>query len=271
MPVYNGAATLASVLQNITSQSFRDLEIVISDNASTDQTPNICQAYAAGDQRIRYFRQVRTIPATDNFNFVLQQARAPFFMWAAHDDLRDLEFIAKLFNALQQAPKAILAFGDIIEYVDGKGKPLPLDFINNGRTPAQCLHWAATAQLHHLYGLWRTQSLRRITWRHVDWWHDTPLMMAAAMLGEFLYVPGAEFHYTSNQHPFFDLHRKPGVAGSAEAVLWAGKKGVDLLRLVWLSACTVKRVAGIRMGIYAGFCTMLKVLSQTKTFVANRI
>lgn len=271
MPVYNGAKTLGSVLKNITSQSFRNIEIIISDNGSTDNTPSICKKFAAQDNRIQYFRQARTISPTANFNFVLQKASTPFFMWAAHDDTRDLEFIEKLFNALDTNPKAILAFGDVIEYMDGTGSPLPLDFFNANRTPVQRLYWAATSQLHHLYGLWRTQALRQITWRHVNWWHDTPLMMAAAILGDFLYVPGVEFHYLYNKRPFFDWDRKPGIAGLADSMLRASKRGLDLCYLVWLSATTVNRVAGMRMGIYAGLFTIIKVISQTKTFVANRI
>ena len=56
MPVYNADSFLAKSLDSILSQTFTDFELLISDNASTDRTEEICQEYASRDKRIRYFR-----------------------------------------------------------------------------------------------------------------------------------------------------------------------------------------------------------------------
>lgn len=93
LPVYNGEKTLKAALDSLLAQSFIDTEIIISDNASTDGTAAICKDYAARDQRIRYIRQDSNLGAAANFKFVLDEARSPYFMWAACDDIRSPDFV----------------------------------------------------------------------------------------------------------------------------------------------------------------------------------
>ena len=263
MPVYNGAATLAAAIENVLAQTFADIEVVISDNASRDGTEAICRAFAARDARVRYFRQPETINPTENFKFVLARASAPYFMWAAHDDVRDLDFIEKLLAALEANPQAVLAFGDVVEHVGDATRRIDLDFARPGRSMAQKLHWAATSQLHHLYGLWRTAVLRRIDWQDVDWWHDMPLMMAAPLLGDLVHVPGVTFHYTYNLHPFLHWKREPGLRGLLTSGKHLGRRAKDTADLIWSSGRTVSRVAGPRAGVmavgFAGWKIILRV------------
>jgi glycosyltransferase involved in cell wall biosynthesis len=104
VPVYNGAATLEAMLKALLQQTFRDFEIIISDNASTDATAEICEKYAAQDTRIRHVRQAKNIGAERNFEFVLEQALAPYFMWSAADDIRSPEFLKENVGFLETHP-----------------------------------------------------------------------------------------------------------------------------------------------------------------------
>jgi glycosyltransferase involved in cell wall biosynthesis len=81
------------MLDALLAQTLTDFEIVISDNASTDATAAICADYAARDVRVRVVRQPSNIGPEQNFKFVLQEARAPYFMWSAADDLRSREYL----------------------------------------------------------------------------------------------------------------------------------------------------------------------------------
>ena len=72
LPVYNGANYLAESLEALLGQSYGDFELIISDNASTDSTPDICQHYAQQDSRIRYFRQPHNIGLAPNHNFAVE-------------------------------------------------------------------------------------------------------------------------------------------------------------------------------------------------------
>jgi glycosyltransferase involved in cell wall biosynthesis len=104
VPVYNGGATLANVLESLLAQTFADFELIISDNASTDCTATICAEYSARDGRIRYIRQPVNLGPEGNFLFVLEQARGSYFMWSACDDTRSLDFLAENVNFLEVNP-----------------------------------------------------------------------------------------------------------------------------------------------------------------------
>ncbi len=102
VPVYNGEATLPTVLNSLINQTFKDIEIIISDNASTDDTKKICELAASQDSRISYVRQSQNIGGANNFNFVLNQSRGRYFMWAAADDLRSLDYVEQNVNFLEK-------------------------------------------------------------------------------------------------------------------------------------------------------------------------
>lgn len=109
-PVYNGAPFLPRALESLLNQDYSDFELIISDNASTDETEAICREYAARDSRIRYIRQVENLGSHENFNFVLQEAQGEYFMWAADDDQWAAGFIRSLLAALEENEDAVGAF-----------------------------------------------------------------------------------------------------------------------------------------------------------------
>ena len=86
MPVYNGETYVREAIESLLSQTLTDFELLISDNASTDGTQRICEAYAQRDHRVRYVRQNENLGAGRNFEYVLDHTRGQYFMWAAHDD-----------------------------------------------------------------------------------------------------------------------------------------------------------------------------------------
>ncbi len=89
LPVFNGEHFVAATLDSLLSQTFRDFELIISDNGSTDSTPQICERAAYLDHRVRYVRHERNRGAAWNYNHTVTLARGTYFMWTGHDDLRD--------------------------------------------------------------------------------------------------------------------------------------------------------------------------------------
>jgi glycosyltransferase involved in cell wall biosynthesis/predicted O-methyltransferase YrrM len=102
MPVFNGAATVAQALESLLSQDYPRLEIVISDNASTDETLTICGDYAKRDHRIRIIRKQVNEGAVANFRAVLEAAEGKYFMWAAADDFWTPSFVSSLIPSLEK-------------------------------------------------------------------------------------------------------------------------------------------------------------------------
>jgi glycosyltransferase involved in cell wall biosynthesis len=111
LPVYNGQRFLAQAIESLLGQSFSDLELIISDNASSDGTPEMCEHYRQLDSRVRVFRQSSNIGAPRNWNFVVHQARGRYFKWAAANDYCDGAMLAKCVGILDQDPSAVLCYG----------------------------------------------------------------------------------------------------------------------------------------------------------------
>lgn len=126
MPVYNGSRFIAEAITSILTQTFEDFELIICDNASTDETREICLQFAAQDVRIRYHRNPKNIGAGPNFNLAVSFARGEYFKWAAHDDLCHPEFLERCINLLDSDPDAVLAFPQA-RIIDAESNPVELN------------------------------------------------------------------------------------------------------------------------------------------------
>lgn len=127
LPVFNGSNYLADALDSILSQTFTDFELIISDNASTDRTADICKAYSARDNRIRYFRQDRNIGGPANYDAVFHAAKSPLFRWCAHDDLIGERYLETCVAALDANPDAVGAIPAEIRDIDASGATTAVD------------------------------------------------------------------------------------------------------------------------------------------------
>jgi glycosyltransferase involved in cell wall biosynthesis len=126
LPVYNGERYLAEAFGCFLAQTFQDFEIVVSDNASTDRTAEICRSFAERDPRIRYYRNEKNLGAIPNFNRVFELSRLPLFKWAAHDDLYHPRYIETCIRILDENPDVILAHSKTT-FVDDRGESFPVD------------------------------------------------------------------------------------------------------------------------------------------------
>ena len=115
LPVFNGERYLAQAIGSILGQDLRDLELIISDNASTDRTPEICTAFARRDARVRYHRNPRNLGAGPNYDRCFHLARGEYFKWAAHDDRLAPDYLSRTVAALDAAPEAVLCTTGVAE------------------------------------------------------------------------------------------------------------------------------------------------------------
>jgi glycosyltransferase involved in cell wall biosynthesis len=115
LPVYNGQKYLAQAIESILGQTFPDFELIISDNASTDRTQEICLGYVARDPRVRYFRNERNLGAGPNYDLCFERARSKYFKWAAHDDLIAPDFLEKTKTKMDANSDAVLCCTGVTE------------------------------------------------------------------------------------------------------------------------------------------------------------
>jgi len=123
MPVFNGERYIEEAIASILAQTESDFELIISDNASTDRTGEICRLFAARDPRIRYRRNKTNLGAAENYNRVFWAASGPYFKWAAHDDICAPEFLQRCTEMLEKDPGIVLCYPRTI-FINEKGERL---------------------------------------------------------------------------------------------------------------------------------------------------
>lgn len=101
LPVYNGENFIAEALDSILNQSYKNLELIISDNASTDNTQSICEQYLKKDPRVQYHRFEKNFGAAKNYNRTFHLSKGKYFKWAAHDDVIAETYLEKCVEILE--------------------------------------------------------------------------------------------------------------------------------------------------------------------------
>jgi glycosyltransferase involved in cell wall biosynthesis len=202
LPVYNGQRYLHEALDALLGQSFTDFELIISDNASTDATEEICRGYAAKDPRIHYFRQHRNIGLNPNHNFVQRKARGEYFKWASHDDLSGPDLLARCVAALDEHPDAVLSQADmaIIDETGALVRRFDYTLATDSIDVTQRFRSVVVADgADDEYGVIRTEVLRSI--RPKDGYHHAsrPFVAEIAFRGRFHHVP--ELLFFRRDHP----------------------------------------------------------------------
>jgi glycosyltransferase involved in cell wall biosynthesis len=110
LPVYNDDRFLAQTLDCLLNQSYRDFELIVCDNCSTDKTEEICRAYASTDVRIRYHRNSVNIGVSRNFNLCFTLSKGEYFKWAAANDLCATDMVERCVEVLDRRPDVALCF-----------------------------------------------------------------------------------------------------------------------------------------------------------------
>jgi glycosyltransferase involved in cell wall biosynthesis len=123
MPVYNGSNYLKEAIDSILSQTFTDFELIISDNASIDNTIDICKAAEMKDERIRYYRNEKNRGAAWNFNYVFHLAKGSYFQWACHDDVWTPTLLERYVDVLDRKPDVVLCYTRTT-FIDEQGQTI---------------------------------------------------------------------------------------------------------------------------------------------------
>lgn len=212
LPIYNGEKYLKEAIDSILAQTFIDFELIISDNASTDRTPQICQAYANKDLRIRYYRNEKNLGAAFNFNRVFQLSSGEYFKWASHDDIITPDYILKCVDVLDKNDLTILCSSKV-EFIDESGKIIADYYIklNNLNSPKPQDRFGDIIHLHHwcfdVFGLIKSDALRKTSLIKAYPGSDRALLAELSLLGRFYQIP--EYLFFNRNHPERSINAIP--------------------------------------------------------------
>jgi len=212
MPVYNAEAYVSQAIDSLLGQTFSDFELVVSDNASTDRTEDICRAYAADDARVVYDRLAENFGAVQNFNRVFTICRGEYFKWAACDDICLPTFLERCVDVLDANPEVVWCHTQTVK-IDRDSRVLgPEDPEAAGlaHTSAAGLprrfHDARQSYLRYYgvllgttwcadaYGLIRADALRRTRLLPACFGAEKVVLAELALLGKYREVPETLFH-----------------------------------------------------------------------------
>jgi glycosyltransferase involved in cell wall biosynthesis len=167
MPIYNEGHFLIETLESLLSQDYQCFEIIISDNASQDETERICREYAEREPRIRYHRNEINIGAIGNFNQAFALSCGTYFTWASGHDLRSPESISRCLEVLDKDDNVVLC-SPIVAHINEDGDLLDIRPEFDSRhhyndTVGRMMHffWSACPP-DIIYGVIRSESLRAI-------------------------------------------------------------------------------------------------------------
>ncbi len=198
MPVYNGAQYIRQALDSLLNQDYKNFKLIISDNASTDETQDICKWYVVRDKRIKYYRNENNVGAIQNFNSVFAISQGDYFMWASCHDLWESTFISRCVGILKKEHAVVLCYpladwistngdslGVISRGIDTRG----LDRISRSHVLLWSLQFGCP-----IHGIIRTSTLKQTKFLRPVIGQDLVLLFELSLLGEFAHVPEVMFH-----------------------------------------------------------------------------
>jgi glycosyltransferase involved in cell wall biosynthesis len=197
LPVFNGERFLAEALDSLLGQTLTDLELILSDNASTDRTAEICRLYAARDVRIRYIRQEVNVGPRRNWNFVAEQARGRYFKWATANDFCDRQKLERCIEAMSADASVVLCHGRtcMVDEQTGERRLYPRDISATHPQPSERFKSVVRARAlnNALNGVVRLDVLRRTPLIRSYLGGDVVLTAELALQGRIVLLPEVLF------------------------------------------------------------------------------
>ena len=211
MCVYNEERFISQALDSLLSQTYRNFELIIVDNASEDATGQICQDYQSRDNRIRYFRNAANIGGAGSSKLVLAKSSGKYFMLAGGHDLWHPDYISECLNVLESDPQVVLCYAQVL-VIDQNGHHQQLvkkaidtrsldDF---DRCRATIWGLSRIPICDPIYGLMRTDSLRRAGLRNV-WGPDNLILIELSLNGAIAQVKNPLYYRRMNRNPSKDV------------------------------------------------------------------
>jgi glycosyltransferase involved in cell wall biosynthesis len=198
MPVYNSEKYIAGAIKSLQQQTFEDLEIIIFDNASTDNTYSICKNLAKIDKRIKVFKNSVNLGAAENYNKSFFKAKGKYFKWAACDDFCAPTFIEKCIKVMQADEDIVLCYSLSIE-IDENGNEIGrsddnLDLLSQHPHERLKKFESNIGICNPVFGIIRRNSLNKTNLIGKYIGSDVPLLLELCLKGKF---------YKIDEHLFY--------------------------------------------------------------------
>ncbi|MEZ5353548.1 MAG: glycosyltransferase family 2 protein [Bryobacteraceae bacterium] len=203
LPVFNGERFLPLALEGLLGQTYKDFELILCDNASTDGTEKICREFAARDERIRYYRNETNEGAAANFNKTVHLARGEYFKWSSDDDVCSANFLEECVAVLDSDRAAVLVYAKT-SCIDEEGKVVGRLFRDvRAADPDPAVRLGEilsdkAKSCQGIFGLMRTEALRKTPLLQGWWASDRNILARLALAGRLVEIDSAEFFFRTH-------------------------------------------------------------------------
>lgn len=202
LPVYNGENYVREAIRSVLDQTFKDYELIICDNASTDATSDICREAASHDSRVKYFRSDVNRGLAWNYNRAFDLASGDYVMWIGHDDLLVKDYISRCVEILDQDPGSVLCFANSND-IDEKGNLIrKLKFQNMGESDSISERYKNMLRFESrcdaIFGLMRRNALQQTRLHGSFDASDWVLLAEMGLRGRFHLIP--DFLFSRRKH-----------------------------------------------------------------------
>ncbi|MDR4459439.1 MAG: glycosyltransferase family 2 protein [Nitrospirales bacterium] len=235
MPVYNGERYIEEAIRSILGQTFEDFVLIISDNASTDRTEEICRDFTLEDKRIMYLRNQENMGASNNYNRLFRLARSKYFRWFNADDLCSPELHEKCVAVLEGNPDAVLCYGKtcLIDQ-DGNYSENYDDNLNLQQSTAYerlSRFFDVVGQTNVIYGLMRTSAVAHTSLMGNGSYPaaDTNFMAELTLYGKFIEIPEQLFY----RRMHFEASSSERGDESKQQLFWTGNSRSKFTMPTW--------------------------------------
>lgn len=193
LPVFNRERFVRQSIESLLNQTFRDFQLIISDNASTDSTGKICEEYARKDRRVCYFRNTENIGLSPNFNRVFSLSQSPYFKWSTSDDYWAPTMIERALEIMEADRSIVLCYPKTTLVNQAGEEPQPyednLHLVSDSPRERFSQLLDRIGLSHQHTGLIRAESLNRTHMLGVYTGSDEVLLAELTLYGKFFEIP----------------------------------------------------------------------------------
>lgn len=211
MTVFNAKPFLSETLSSLLTQDYDNFEIVISDNASTDGSSEICEELARQDPRIKHYRNAENVGAVKNWNNAFTKSNGEYFMWASDHDRFSSDYLRRGVEILDADKACTLVYAQT-ESVDYYGKSTGIDRASldtTGLGPKERFRkvlWGLK-RCSLVHGVQRTSNLTKLGGFPNSWAMDMALIPALSALGTFHQIEEPLYSRRDNRPPDHDYQK----------------------------------------------------------------
>ena len=244
LPVYNGEQFIRESIDSVLNQTFQDFELIISDNASTDNTPTIVDPYVKRDSRLQYYRNDKNFGAAYNYNRLVKMAQGEYFKWISHDDVIAPTYLERCVEILDHHDDVVLCYPKTV-IIDEEGKKISDHFDGLELTLCHCRSrfrkfLRKPAGCNPVFGLMRTKALLSSSRIGSYAYSDYILLAEMCLKGKFWEIPESLFFRRNHQ----EMSRRKNRKGK-ELAFWFDTRrttsnAFPLLKLLFELIKTVK-------------------------------